>query len=172
MLHSKRQETCQIIKLLCLSEVVHFPSPQLCYLRVVFVGSELVFIAKVTVPLPRLCGSNVFIWRYLCRPQANHILKLKMCQVTRPQIFGWTTVCPGLIITLLLVVNGNCFFESMTAVKPWNSLKNYGFFPKIKWDINLPESHLVHWMLLWGHCEHPASMRGPLRAQPQVVDHT
>ena len=88
-------------------------------------------------------------------------------------IFGWSTVCPGLIITLLLVVNGNCFFESMTAVKPWNSHENENecSVQNIS-NINLPESHLVHWMLLWGHCEHPTSMRDPLRAQPQVVDQT
>ena len=171
MLHSKRQETCQIIKLLRLSEVVYFPSPQISYLGVVFVGSELVFIAKVTVPLPRFCGSNVFIWRYLGCPQAHHILKIKMCQVICLYIFGWNTVCPGLIITLLLVVNGNCFFESMTAVKPWNS-HEYEWFIQNSSNINLPESHLVRWMLLWGHCGHPTSMRDPLRAQPQVADQT
>ena len=173
MLHSKRQETCQIIKLLCLSMVVYFPSPQLSYLGVVIVGSELEFVAKVTVPLPRFCGSNVFIWRYLGRPQANHILKIKKRQVNCLNIFGWSTVCPGLIITLLLVVNGNCFFESMTAVKPWNSHENENecSVQNIS-NINMPESHLVHWMLLWGHCEHPTSMRDPLRAQPQVLDQT
>ena len=72
-----------------------------------------------------LVRSNVYF--HLARPWSlpssphsgneRHIFKI-FCTIC-----AWITVCPGLIITLLLVVNGNCFLESITAVKPCNSFQ-------------------------------------------------
>ena len=46
-------------------------------LRVVFMGFELVFVAKVTVPLLWFGRTYIFVWRDLGRSQAHHILGMR-----------------------------------------------------------------------------------------------